>query len=65
MQLKIGRKTLTVNTTHLLPNKERISKALKGSIDDVGWVELLLNLFFFLHVELRSGLLWNKILLNS
>lgn len=64
MQLKIERKTLTVNTTHLLPNKERISKALKGSIDDVGWVELLLNLFF-LHVELHSGLLWNKILLNS
>lgn len=46
MQLKIERKTFTVNTTYLLPNKEGISRALKGSIDDVGWLELLLYNFF-------------------
>lgn len=48
MQLKIERKTLTVNATYLFPNKEGISKALKGSIDDVEWVELVLNNFFYM-----------------
>lgn len=42
MQLKVERKTLVGNTTllPLPPKKEKVSKALKGSFDGVGLVEL-------------------------